>query len=107
MAQTRDDSARQHRQRQLPAEVATAPALAAVEVDGGRLFTREAGCGPGVHQVQAKEDKIGCLLNLESCTHTADLQPEPPPSFRDCRRVVRLVQRVKGGPPGLMPQKDE
>lgn len=107
MAQTRDDNARQHRQRKLPAEVANAPTLAAIEIDGGRLFTREAGCGPGVHQAQAKEDKIACLLNLESRTHAQDPQPEPPPAFRDCRRVVRLVQRVHGGPPGLMPQMGE
>jgi hypothetical protein len=107
MAQVRDDNAVKHRRRQLPAEVASAPKLAAVAVDGGRLFTREAGCGPGVHQAQAKEDKVGCLLNLESHTHPQDPQPEPPPAFRDCRRVVRLVQRVHGGPPGLGPEKDE
>lgn len=106
MAQARDDNAIKHRQRLLPAAVANAPALAAIETDGGRMFTREAGCGPGVHQAQPKEDKIGCLLNLESRTHAEDPQPEPPPAFRDCRRVVRLVQRVHGGPPGLMPEKD-
>ena len=107
MAQTRDEHALKHRRRQLPAEVANAPPLAAIEVDGGRLFTRQAGGGPGVHQAQPKEDKIGCLLNLEKHTHAQDPQPEPPPAFRDCRRVVRLVQRVHGGPPGLMPEKDE
>ena len=107
MAQNRDDDARQHRQRQLPAAVASTPTLAAIEIDGGRMFTREAGCGPGVHQAQPKEDKIACLLNLESRTHAQDPQPEPPPAFCDCRRVVRLVQRVHGGPPGLMPEKDE
>jgi hypothetical protein len=107
MARARDDNTLQHRRRQLPAEVANAPTLAAIEVDGGRLFTRQAGCGPGVHQAQAKEDKIGCLLSLESRTHQEDPQPEPPPAFRDCRRVVRLVQRVHGGPPGLMPDKDQ
>jgi hypothetical protein len=106
MAQARDANAVKHRRRQLPAEVASAPALAAIEVDGGRVFTRQAGCGPGVHQAQAKEDKVGCLLHLESRTHAEDPQPEPPPAFRDCRRVVRLVQRVHGGPPGLLPEKD-
>jgi hypothetical protein len=107
MAQRRDEDAVKHRRRQLPPAVAAAPALAVVEVDGGRLFTRAAGCGPGVHQAQAREDKIGCLLNLPSRTHEEDPQPEPPPAFRDCRRVARLVQRVHGGPPGLTPEKDE
>jgi hypothetical protein len=107
LAQSRDGDALRQRRRQLPPQVAAAPALAVLEVDGGRLFTRAAGCGPGVHQAQAKEDKIGCLLNRESRTHQDDPQPEPPPAFRDCRRVARLVQRRPGGPPGLLPEKEE
>jgi hypothetical protein len=101
LAQRRDDHAVQHRRRQLSPQVAGAPALAVTEVDGGRLFTRAPGCGPGVHQAQAKEDKIACLLSLQSRTHEADPQPEPPPAFRDARRVARLVQQLHGGPPGL------
>jgi hypothetical protein len=59
-----------------------------------------------VHQAQPKEDKVGCLLNMGSRPHAADPQPEPPPAFRDCRRVARLVQRTHGGPPGLLPEKE-
>jgi hypothetical protein len=107
LAHRRDDNTLKQRRRQLPPQVAGAPALAVIEVDGGRMFTRAAGCGPGVHQAQAKEDKIGCLLNMSRRPHTEDPQPEPPRAFRDCRRVARLVQRVHGGPAGLLPEKDE
>src|SRR5262249_8451401 len=99
LAQRRDEDAVKHRQRQLPPRVATAPALAVVEVDGGRLFTRAPGCGPGVHQAQAKEDKVGCLLSMQNTPHAQDPQPQPPAAFRDARRVARLVQRLHGGPP--------
>ena len=107
LARLRDVNAVKQRRRQLPPEVADAPALAVIEVDGGRMFTRAAGCGPGVHQAQAKEDKIGCLLDMPSRPHAEDPQPEPPPAFRDCRRVVRLVQRMHGGPAGLLPKEGE
>jgi hypothetical protein len=60
-----------------------------------------------VHQAQAKEDKIACLLSMQSDTHAADPQPEPPSGFRDVRRVARLVQRLHGGPPGLSPEQDD
>jgi hypothetical protein len=101
LAQHRDEQTVQHRRRQLPAQVALPPALAVVEVDGGRLFTRQPGCGPGVHQAQAKEDKIGCAQSLASRRHAQDPQPEPPAAFRDARRVTRLVQQVHGTPPGV------
>jgi hypothetical protein len=107
LARLRDDNTVKQRRRQLPPQVAGAPALAVIEVDGGRMFTRAAGCGPGVHQAQAKEDKVGCLLSMHRRPHEEDPQPEPPAAFRDCRRVVRLVQRVQGGPGGLLPEEDE
>lgn len=98
MAQRRDDQAVAHRRRQLPARVAAPPAVAAVEVDGGRLRTREVGCGPGVHQPQSKEDKVACLVSLRSDRHGQDPQPAPPASFTEPRRVQRLVRQIKGLP---------
>jgi hypothetical protein len=99
MAQQRDHKAAQYRRRELPARVAAAPEVVAVEVDGGRLRTREVGCGPGVHQHQNKEDKIACLVSLKSQAHEHDPQPEPPPSFLEPRRVRRLVQQMQGQAP--------
>ena len=95
LAHLRDAQAVQQRRRTLKPEVATAPAVAVTEVDGGRLGTREAGLGPGVQLPQAKEDKIAFLLSMESATHATDPQPEPPPAFRDHPRVTRLVRQIK------------
>jgi hypothetical protein len=92
----RDRKVIQRRRRELPAQVETPPAVAVVEVDGGRLRTREAGCGPGVHQPENKEHKIACLLNVSADRHAEDPQPEPPEAFLLPRRVRRLVQRMKG-----------
>ena len=98
MAQKQVDKAIRRRRRQLPERVATPPEVAAVEVDGGRLRTRAAGCGPGVHQAKNKEDKIACLVSLQSDRHEQDPQPEPPESFTEPRRVQRLVREMKGLP---------
>ena len=95
MACQRDEQTALYRRRELPCRVEQSPPLAVVEADGGRLNTREAGAGPGVHERQSKEDKIACLLGMRSQTHPHDPQPEPPPAFRDCRRVTRLVRQLK------------
>jgi hypothetical protein len=96
MAKQRDHKAVQQRRRQLPVRVASTPEAVAVEVDGGRMRTREVACGPGVHQQQNKEDKIACLVTLQSQVHETDPQPEPPQSFLEPRRVQRLVQQMQG-----------
>jgi hypothetical protein len=96
LARQRDEQAAQYRRRQLPSRVPQPPPVAVVEVDGGRLGTRQTGAGPGVHHAQAKEDKIACLVSMRSDTHAVDPQPQPPAAFRDCRRVARLVQQFQG-----------
>lgn len=96
LAQARDEQAQQRRRRQLSPRVATTPEVVAVEVDGGRLRTRAADAGPGVHAAENKEDKLACLVTLTRVEHTEDPQPEPPPSFVQPRRIVRLVQQMAG-----------
>lgn len=96
LAKQRDEKVAQRRRRKLPVRVASTPKVVAVEVDGGRLRTREEGAGPGVHGKQNKEDKVACLVSLHSETHPEDPQPEPPESFLEPRRVQRLVQAMKG-----------
>jgi hypothetical protein len=81
--------------------------VVAVEVDGGRLRTREPGCGRGVHQPQNKEDKIACLVSLRSAPHEQGPQPEPPPSFLRPRRVQRLVRPMAGQAGEAPPEPDE
>ncbi len=95
LAAQRDAQAECDRRRTLAPRV-PAPEVAVVEVDGGRLGTRQSEAGPGVHQPQAKEDKIACLVSMRSAVSDADPQPEPPAAFRDARRVARLVQQLHG-----------
>lgn len=85
--------------RRLPVRVKHTPEVVAVEVDGGHLRTRAADGGPGVHEASNQEDKIACLVSLESQVHEHDPQPEPPQSFLEPRRVHRLVQQMQGHSP--------
>jgi hypothetical protein len=96
LARQRDRKVLLRRRRQLRPRVAVTPAVVAVEVDGGRLRSREPGCGPGVHHQQGKEDKVACLVTLKSRVYKQDPQPQPPASFLEPRRVQRLVQQIRG-----------
>jgi hypothetical protein len=96
LARRRDEQAQQRRRRHLAPRVAVTPEVVAVEVDGGRLRTRAADRGRGVHEAENKEDKIACLITLTSHVHAEDPQPEPPPSFVQPRRIQRLVRQMAG-----------
>jgi len=96
LTQARDEQAQKRRRRELSPRAATTPEVVAVEVDGGRLRTRAADSGPGVHGAQNKEDKIACLVTLTSVAHAEDPQPEPTPSFVQPRRIQRLVRQMAG-----------
>ena len=95
LARQRDVKAARGRRR-VPVRVAQTPALVAVEVDGGRLRTRAADAGPGVHGPENKADKVACLVTLPGEVYAPDPQPEPPPSFLQPRRVERLVRQMAG-----------
>jgi hypothetical protein len=95
LAAKRDQEVEQRRRRHLSPRVSAPPEVAVVEVDGGRLSTRQPGCGPGIHHVQPKEDKVACLISMAGREHADDPQPEPPPSFVQPRRVQKLVQQMK------------
>jgi hypothetical protein len=92
----RDQKVLEHRRRQLTARTEVIPETVVVEVDGGRIRTRGAGAGPGVHGVENKEDKVACLATLSGPTFTTDPCPEPPQAFQCPRRVQRLVAQMKG-----------
>ena len=96
LIEQRDRKAVAHRHRQLPPRTEVIPAAVVVEIDGGRIRTRAAGAGPGVHEAQNKEDKIACLATLSGPTFPTDPCPEPPESFVCPRRVQRLVSQMKG-----------
>jgi hypothetical protein len=105
LIQQRDHQVVARRRRELPVRVACTPEVVAAEIDGGRLRTRAAGQGSGVHDQQNQEDKIACLVSLKSQVQDSDPQPEPPASFLEPRRVQRLVQRMKGQP-AATPQEE-
>jgi hypothetical protein len=92
----RDRKVVEHRRRQLAARTEVIPEAVVVELDGGRIRTRVADSGPGVHGAQNKEDKVAGLATLSGSTFLADPCPEPPESFQCPRRVQRLVQQIKG-----------
>ena len=91
----RDRQAEEHCHRRLPTRTGVIPAAVVVEVDGGRIRTRAANAGRGVHDARNKEDKIACLATLSGPTFAADPCPEPPASFLCPRRVRRLVTQMK------------
>jgi hypothetical protein len=107
LACPRDAKGSQRRRRQLPPPAAAPPEVVAVAVEGGRLRTRQPGCGPGVPQPPSQEAKIACPVNLPSAGSAQDPQPEPPASFVQPRRVPRLVQQMKGRAGGPPPEEAE
>jgi hypothetical protein len=106
LARVRDEQAQQRRRRQLPARVTGTPEVVAVAVDGGRLRTRAAERGRGVHEAENKEDKVACLVTLTNVEHAQDPQPEPPPSFVQPRRVQRLVRQLAGQAGDSIPEAE-
>lgn len=72
-----------------------APEVAAVLVDGGRIQTREEERGPGIHDAQWRETKVGCCLTLSSSVSETDPEKDPPRAFLSRERVPRLVQEVQ------------
>jgi hypothetical protein len=81
-----------HHRRQPPQP---APDIAAIGLDGGRVMTRDADRGPGVHEEQWKEDKVACLLSMKGSTFVEDPHPEPPRCFLDAPQVDALVRDIQ------------
>jgi hypothetical protein len=82
-----------HHRRQPPQE--PAPDIAVIGMDGGRVMTRAAEQGPGVHDEQWKEDKVACLLSMKGQTFAEDPHPEPPRCFLDAPKVDELVRDIQ------------
>lgn len=73
------------------------PSLAIVEFDGGRIRTRKAGCGPGVH-LEGKgwnETKNAIFVSATSEMSEVDPQPDPPACFLDADHVAKLAEKAK------------
>jgi hypothetical protein len=94
-AQERDREVEAFRDQRLACAYHAAPPAAAVMLDGGRLQTRGAESGRGVHDAKWRETKTACCLSLASKEQAADPQPEPPRKFLEPARVAQLAADVK------------
>jgi hypothetical protein len=99
MEAERDDQVRLLNDQQLTPAVTTRPALAVVQVDGGRLGIRSGGIGPGAHNGAWREDKIALLATAAIKTSETDPEPELPDCFRDRQFVEGLVHGISGHGP--------
>jgi len=82
-----------HHRRQPP--TASAPAVAVIGLDGGRVLTRESGQGTGVHGQGWKEDKVACLQTMAGETFHTDPHPQPPRCFLDAPKVDEMVRDIQ------------
>lgn len=98
MADDRDRCTRAYQQQPLPrvpTKVDLPPRLAAVFCDGGRMRTRAAGCGHGIHQPHWRETKNAAFHRMRSESHDHDPQPFLPDCFRNQAYVEKLVLGLK------------
>jgi hypothetical protein len=82
--------------RELPSTNEQPVEIACVEVDGGRIRTRAAEQGSGVHDHAWKESKVAALWRMKGPTFDHDPHPEPPRCFLDQRHVPKMVREIKG-----------
>jgi hypothetical protein len=96
-------------QRQAPPGQA-APAVACVQMDGGRLQYRDR-AEPERNDDDTfwREMKVGCLWSMTSEVSATDPCPQLPASFVDPERMRNLVREIKGfsGPEQGEPQAEE
>lgn len=82
---------RQHSQPQ------TAIALACVSVDGGRMQTRDAGGGKGVHHPHWRENKNALFLRMKSGCFADDPCPDLPACYANRERMKKLLSGAGEG----------
>jgi hypothetical protein len=95
----RDEHVDRFRAGTLEPRVTTRPALAVVEVDGGRLQIRGQGQGPGAHEAAWREDKIAILATMAHTISECDPEPELPDCFRDRGYVEKVIGAIGGAGP--------
>lgn len=74
-----------------------APQVAVVLNDGGRIRTRQMGCGPGVHLENKgwSETKNAAFISASSETSDVDPEPLPPACFLNAKHVAKLTEQAK------------
>ena len=101
------ERAEAHQSKALPVEVNNPPDLAVVEMDGGRIRTREPGRGAGTHDPAWKETKNALFLRMASETCDHDPCPELPDSLQNRNRIRQLVLEMSGTADGAAPPSDD
>lgn len=95
LLEQRDQQVARQKRNELPAANETPVSIACVETDGGRIRTRAAGEGPGVHEHAWRETKVAALWRMEGPTFTSDPHPVPPRCFLEQQHVTQLVREIK------------
>ncbi|MEM9368412.1 MAG: hypothetical protein AAGD07_20655 [Planctomycetota bacterium] len=91
---SRDKRTDAHCRRPITAErnvAQPAVALAAVQVDGGRMQTRTAGRGPGVHDPHWRENKNAGFYRMRGDCFDDDPHPELPSCFSSKKQMQSLL----------------
>lgn len=70
------------------------PQVGVVEMDGGRLRTREEGSSRGVSDPHWREFQAGCAVRLQSDVSEEDPRPEVPELFLQRPKVQKLVTQL-------------
>jgi hypothetical protein len=78
-----------------PEEPQTPIALATVSIDGGRMQTRLAGGGQGVHDPHWRETKNALFLRMNGVCFEEDPHPTLPDCFADRHRMKTLLAGVE------------
>lgn len=95
MAAQRDREVEDFVHHRRPTLTASAPQVAVIGLDGGRVLTRASGQGTGVHGQGWKEDKVACLQTMKGATFDVDPHPEPPRCFLDAPQVDQMVRDIQ------------
>lgn len=80
--------------------------VVSISIDGGRVQTREEGCGGGVHNPVWLETKVSCMQVLESKESKEDPHPELPRIFLDKKAVKHMVEGLKSTGKGNIDRKE-
>lgn len=73
---------------------ANMPQVGVVEMDGGRIRTRDEDCPRGVTHPHWREFQAGCVVRLQSEASVEDPRPEVPRLFLNRPKVHKLVSQL-------------
>lgn len=77
-----------------PDAPANAPQVGVVEIDGGRIRTRDENSPRGITRPHWREFQAGCVVRLQSKESAEDPRPEVPKLFLDRPKVQKLVTQL-------------